>query len=76
MTIVIYILAALSILLAVGGLSTYTQTKHIGLLLSPIVSITFSILAIVLVDWWPLIVGFGLNWALRLLGADPGTRHQ
>lgn len=75
MAIVIYILAALSILLAIGGLSAYTQTKHIGLLLSSIVSIGFSILAIVLVHWWPLVVGFGLNWVLRLLGLDPGARR-
>ena len=75
MAIVIYILAGLSILLAVGGLSAYAQTKHIGLLLSSIISIGFSVLAIVLVHWWPLIVGFGLNWGLRLLGLDPGVRR-
>ena len=75
MEIVIYILASISILLAIGGLSAYSQTKHIGLLLSSIVSIGFSVLAIALVHWWPLIVGFGLNWCLRLLGLDPGSRQ-
>lgn len=75
MTIIIYILAGLSILLAIGGLSAYAQTKHIGLLLSSLVSIGFSVLAIVLVHWWPLIVGFGLNWGLRLLGLDPSARR-
>jgi uncharacterized membrane protein (UPF0136 family) len=72
MAIVIYILAGLSILLAIGGLSAYTDTKSTGLLLSSIVSIAFSILAIVLVHWWPLVIGFGLNWVLRLLGLDSG----
>jgi len=76
MNIVIYILSALSILLAVGGLSAYSQTKHIGLLLSSIVSIGFSVLAIVLVQWWPLVVGFALNWGLRLLGLDPGAKKS
>ena len=75
MAIIIYILAGLSILLAIGGLSAYAQTKHIGLLLSSLVSIGFSVLAIVLVHWWPLIVGFGLNWGLRLLGLDPSARR-
>lgn len=75
MTILIYIFAGLSILLAIGGLSAYAQTKHIGLLLSSLVSIGFSVLAIVLVHWWPLIVGFGLNWGLRLLGLDPSARR-
>lgn len=75
MTILIYIFAGLSILLAIGGLSAYAQTKHIGLLLSSLVSIGFSVLAIVLVHWWALIVGFGLNWGLRLLGLDPSARR-
>lgn len=75
MAIVIYILAAASILLAIGGLSAYLQTKHLGLLLSSIISIGFSILAIVFVHWWPLVVGFAANWLLRLLGMDPGARR-
>lgn len=72
MTIIIYGLSALSIVLAIGGLAAYTHTKHIGLLLSSIVSITFSFFAIYLVEWWPLLAGFGINWCLRLLGLDPG----
>lgn len=75
MAIVIYILSGLSILLAIGGLSAYAQTKHVGLLLSSIVSIVFSTLAIVLLHWWPLIVGFSINWTLRLIGLDPGARR-
>jgi len=75
MAIVIYILAGLSILLAIGGLSAYAQTKHVGLLLSSIVSIVFSTLAIVLLHWWPLIVGFSINWTLRLIRLDPGARR-
>jgi hypothetical protein len=76
MSIVIYVLAALSIVLAIGGLSAYVQTKHIGLLLSSIISISFSVLAIVLVHWWPLVVGFAANWGLRLLGLDPGAPRR
>lgn len=71
MAILIYILSAISIVLAIGGLAAYRQTNHMGMLLSSIVSITCSILAISLVEWWPLVVGFGLNWTLRLLGFDP-----
>lgn len=74
MAILIYILSAISILLAVGGLATYRQTNHIGLLLSSLVSIACSVLAISLVEWWPLVAGFGLNWTLRLLGLDPSRR--
>jgi uncharacterized membrane protein (UPF0136 family) len=76
MSIVIYILAALSILLAIGGLSTYSQSKSIGLLLSSIISIGFSILAIVLVHWWPLVVGFIANFGLKLAGLEPGSGRR
>ena len=74
MSIVIYVLAGLSIVLALGGLSAYSTTKHPGLLFSSIVSIVFAALAIVLVHWWPLVVGFAANWGLKLLGMDPGSR--
>ena len=73
MAIVIYVVAAISIVLAVGGLSAYAHSKQVGLLLSSLISIAFSVLAIVLVQWWPLLVGFVLNWALKLLGLDPSA---
>jgi uncharacterized membrane protein (UPF0136 family) len=69
--IIVFILAAISILLAVGGLAGYAETRHPGLLLSSIVSILFSSLAIYLIEWWPLVAGFAINWGLRLLGLDP-----
>lgn len=70
MSYVIYILAGISIILAIGGISAYSQTKQIGLLLSSVVSIIFSILAITLVQFWPLVTGFIINWLLRLAGLD------
>jgi hypothetical protein len=76
MAIVIYTFGGISILLAVGGLAAYAQTKHLELLLSSIVSIGFSLLAIALVHWWPLVVGFSLNWSLRLLGLDPDYKSR
>ena len=70
----IYFLACISILLAFGGLQAYRDTQHIGLLLSSLVSISFSVTAIVLMQWWPLLVGFILNWILRAMGLDPSYR--
>ncbi len=75
MTVVIFILAGISIVLAIGGLYSYSQTKRLSLLLSSIISIGFSALAIVLVHWWPLIVGFVINLALSRVGIDPGARR-
>jgi hypothetical protein len=74
MAIIIYVLSGISILLAIGGLSAYASSKQVGLLLSSLVSIAFAALAIVLVHWWPLVVGFAVNWGLRLLGLDPSAR--
>lgn len=74
MSYVIYALAALSILLAIGGLSAYAASRKIGLLASSVVSFVCAILAIVLAHWWPLLIGFAANWGLKLLGLDPGSR--
>jgi hypothetical protein len=71
MQTLIYILAGISIVLSIGGLSAYSTTKHPGLLISSVVSIGLSVLAVVLVHWWPLVVGFGINWLLKLAGLDP-----
>lgn len=76
MDIVIYVLGYLSFTLAIGGLYVYTRSKNISLLLSSMVSIVFSLLAINLVQWWPLVVGFAVLWSLRLLGLDPGASKQ
>jgi len=75
MTYLLYAFAALSIFLSIGGLSAYAQTKHIGLLLSSIISIACALAAIVFVSWWPLLVGFAANFGLKLLGLDPGARR-
>ena len=71
MDILIYALSAISIFLAIGGFSAYAQTKQPGLLISSLVSIAFSGLAIYLAEWWPLVASFVINWILRLVGLDP-----
>lgn len=74
MKFIVYALAVVSIILAIGGLASYSKTKQIGLLISSIVSISFSVAAITLVEWWPLLAGFAINWILRLAGLDPSHR--
>jgi hypothetical protein len=74
MAAIIYLLSGTSILLAAGGFYAYKQTKQLSLLLSSIISTTFAVLAIVLIQWWPLVVGFVLNWGLRLIGLDPSSK--
>ena len=74
MKFIVYALAVVSIILAIGGLAAYSKTKQIGLLISSIVSISFSVAAITIAEWWPLLVGFTINWILRLAGLDPTHR--
>lgn len=74
MDYIIYVLAGVSILLGLGGFQSYRDTKYIGLLLSSLVSIGFGFTAIILIQWWPLVVGFLVNCGLRFLGLDPSHR--
>jgi len=66
-TIAVYLLAGISIFLALGGLNAYSATKDKGLLLSSFVSIGFSTTAIILPHWWPLVVGFLINMIIAKL---------
>lgn len=66
MIYVLYAVAALSALLAVGGFSAYAQTRRIELLLSSIVSIGAAAAAVLSGSWWPLVAGFTVNWVMQL----------
>lgn len=72
MEYVIYALAAISIFLAIGGLG-YQGPKKVWVVLSSIISLSFSFLAIAIVSFWPLIAGFALNWLLKILGLEPSN---
>jgi len=69
---VIYTLAGISILLAIGGFG-YRGAKSTWVFTASFVSIVFSSLAIFYVSFWPLVVGFALNWSLKLLGLEPSN---
>ena len=71
MQFLVYALAVISIVLGLGGLRTYQDTKHIGILLGSLIYIASGVLAISLAQWWPLLLGFAATWGLRLLGLDP-----
>ncbi len=72
MNIVIYILSGLFILLALALLFTYYRSRHPGTLLMGATYGAAAALALMLMHWWPLVVGFVSAWALRLMGLDPG----
>lgn len=72
MEIVIYVVAGLFLLLALGLLFGYYRTRHPGLVLMASCYGTASVLSVMFMHWWPLVAGFVLAWLLRMMGLDPG----
>ena len=76
MHIVVYIFAALFILLAVGLAFAYYRERQPGTLLMAVAYGASAGAALALMTWWPLIAGFAIVWALKLMGLDPGPRDR
>ena len=76
MTIVIYIFSALFLLLAAALTFTWWRGRHPGALLLAATYLLAAALALVMHQWWPLVIGFLSAWALRLMGMDPGAQTK
>jgi hypothetical protein len=74
--IVVYILAALYIVLAAGLGFTYYRGRHPGTFLMAMAYGLSGLLAIGHVHWWPLLVGFVLAWVVRFMGLDPSVPRE
>ena len=68
---VVYCFAALFISMGLALFFAFTRNKHYGLLVLGITYVSSAILAIVSAEWWPLVAGFALVWALRAMGMEP-----
>ncbi len=71
MSIVIYLFSAIFLLLAAALLFTWWQRRHPGALLLAATYAMAAGLALMLHEWWPLVIGFLSAWALRLMGVEP-----
>jgi hypothetical protein len=69
---VVYTFAALFFAMALALFFAFSRSKKHGLLLIGISYAASGALAILLTDWWPLVAGFAIAWALRAMGLDPG----
>lgn len=70
-TWVIYCFAALFASLGGALFFAYSRSQHYGLFLMGIAYFAAALGAVVLSHWWPLVVGFGAVWVMRLMGMDP-----
>lgn len=73
MSIVIYIFSALFLLLSAALAFTWWRGRHPGALLLAATYLIAAALALMMHQWWPLVIGFLSAWALRLMGMDPGA---
>jgi len=71
MDIAIYVFSGLFIVLTFALFFAYWRTRQPGLVLMATTYGSAAALAILIVEWWPLVAGFALAWVLRLMGLDP-----
>ena len=73
LTIVIYLFASLFVVLSVMMLWAYRRLRHFGLFVMALTYGIAAILAFTMLEWWPLVAGYGLVWLLKFIGLDPDT---
>ncbi len=76
MDVFVIVLAIGSMVLAVGGVKVFLDTRHIGYLVSSIITIVCALAAIALRSFWPLVASFCINQALGMAGLDPLWRRK
>ena len=74
MQIVIYVIAAVFVVLAAALVFTWWRERHIGAMLLALTYLIAAGLAVFLDEWFPLAIGFLSAWSLRLMGLDPGAK--
>ena len=67
----VYVLSASFVMMSVAMLLAYRRTKHYGLFMMGMTYGASGGLAVVLMHWWPLALGYFLVWVLKFLGMDP-----
>lgn len=66
---ILYIVAGLSILLAIGGISTNNK----AVVLSSVASLGLNGYAIYEMTWWPILVSFVIGVIIKSVLGDPGA---
>lgn len=70
-TWLIYVFSILFASVAAGMVFAFWRRKHYGFLLLAATYFTAALSSLVLLEFWPLIVGLGLAWVFRMMGVEP-----
>ncbi|MCW5606079.1 MAG: hypothetical protein KIT18_16185 [Burkholderiales bacterium] len=76
MNIVVYVFSGVFVLLCLGTMFDWYRTRHPGLLLLSATYGSAAGLALLIMHWWPLLLGFAIVWIMRLMGFDPDTNQD
>ena len=74
--IVVYIVGSIFLVLALGLTFAYIRERQPGTLLMAAAYGASALAAMVLVEWWPLVAGFIVAWAFKIMGLDPGRDSE
>lgn len=72
----IYCFAALFAAMAAALVFAFVRSKHYGLLLLAFTYFGSALAAVAMFQWWPLIMGFGFAWVLRMMGVEPAAEEM
>lgn len=70
-TWLIYCFAILFASMAAALVFAFGRNKHYGFLLLAGTYFAAALGALVLLEFWPLIVGFGMAWGFKMMGVEP-----
>lgn len=74
MIYLLYACASVSLLLALGGYSAWRVSREPALLISVLVSVVGALSAIALRSWWPMLIGFTLQFVVKAVLGGGRTR--
>lgn len=71
MIYVIYVFAAIFLVLCATMMFVFYRDRHFGMFIMGVTYGASGLIAISIPHWWPLVMGFALVWLLRLMGLEP-----
>lgn len=74
--VLLYVVAGFFVVMSFLMIFAYRRIPHYGLLAMSFAYSTAGCAAILVNQWWPLLVGYGVVWVMKLKGFDPADRAK